>query len=75
MLERTITVLLTGGGAAVRASEFIPRKKKLVVGPQCPACGTLMWLARIEPDEPDHDRRTFECPRCQDELTEVVKYR
>jgi hypothetical protein len=22
-----------------------------------------MWLARIEPEKPGHDRRTFECPR------------
>jgi len=35
-----------------------------------------MWLAWIEPDEkPDHDKRVFECPRCQYEITEIVKYR
>jgi hypothetical protein len=34
-----------------------------------------MWLARVVPDKADHDKRTFECPRCQDEVTEVVKYR
>lgn len=42
--------------------------------PKC-ECGARMWLARIEPDRPDHDRRTFECPRCQNERVEVVKYR
>jgi transcription elongation factor Elf1 len=24
----------------------------------------MMMLARIEPDRPDHDRRTFECANC-----------
>ena len=32
---------------------------------------TPMWLVSIEPDKANHDRRTFECPRCQD-LTIVV---
>jgi hypothetical protein len=40
----------------------------------CPNCSARMWLAHIEPDKPDHDRRTFECPRCQHELAVVVKY-
>jgi transcription elongation factor Elf1 len=30
-----------------------------------------MWLVSIEPDKTNHDRRTFECPRCQ-ELAVVV---
>ena len=59
----------------MRASEFIPRKKRVIEHPECGACGTPMWLARIEPDKPDHDRRTFECPRCRSEMTEVVKFR
>ena len=44
--------------------------------PCCKSCGAQMWLASIEPaDKPDHDKRTFECPRCQDESVEFVKYR
>jgi DNA-directed RNA polymerase subunit RPC12/RpoP len=43
--------------------------------PNCPKCGTRMMLARIEPDEPDHDKRTFECPGCQHAESIVVKYR
>ena len=43
--------------------------------PPCPRCGTQMWISNIEPDKPSHDRRTFECPRCQWEVTEVVKFR
>jgi ribosomal protein S27AE len=31
----------------------------------CPKCSTTMLLARIEPDIPGHELRTFECPRCE----------
>ena len=34
-----------------------------------------MWLARIEPDKPDHDLRTFECPDCEHTETKVVKFK
>ena len=34
-----------------------------------------MWLARIEPDGSNHDRRTFECPHCDHSITEIVKYK
>jgi hypothetical protein len=34
-----------------------------------------MWLACIEPDEPDYDKRTFECPVCPNVIVQVVKYR
>jgi transposase-like protein len=43
--------------------------------PTCPQCGEKMWLARIEPDEPGHDKRVFECPGCEKTVSEVVKYR
>ena len=59
----------------MRPSEFTPREKPVIARPNCTRCGAAMWLARIEPDEPDHDRRTFECPRCRSEMTEIVKYR
>jgi hypothetical protein len=39
----------------------------------CPKCAQFMWLARIEPDKPDHDRRTFECRDCDYTKTVVVK--
>jgi len=31
-----------------------------------------MWLVLIEPDETNRDRRTFECPRCQDVTVVIV---
>lgn len=43
--------------------------------PTCPRCGARMWLARIEPDEPGYDKRTFECPPCEETVCEIVKYR
>jgi hypothetical protein len=42
--------------------------------PWCPTCDIAMWLARIQPDKPGYDRRTFECPVCHDEMVVVVKY-
>jgi hypothetical protein len=43
--------------------------------PACPKCECPMWLASIEPDKPDHDKRRHECPRCQYEEETVVRYR
>jgi hypothetical protein len=43
--------------------------------PICAKCGAPMWLARIEPYEPDHDQRTFECQACSNIIIEIVKYR
>ena len=37
--------------------------KQQLEGPMCPQCGEQMWLARIEPYEPNHDEHTFECPQ------------
>jgi DNA-directed RNA polymerase subunit RPC12/RpoP len=41
----------------------------------CSKCGAKMMLARIEPDTPDRDRRTYECPKCGAEESMVLKYR
>jgi hypothetical protein len=38
-------------------------------------CAAQMYLARIEPEKPGHDLRTFECPRCQHIETAVVKFK
>ena len=32
--------------------------------PQCPECGCVMWLDRIEPRKPGYEERIFQCPRC-----------
>jgi hypothetical protein len=43
--------------------------------PGCPRCRGSMWLTLIEPDRPDHDRRTFVCAGCEHSEKIVVKYR
>jgi hypothetical protein len=43
--------------------------------PHCIQCGSLMWLARISPDKPHYDRRTFECPVCNHSEEVVVEYK
>jgi hypothetical protein len=43
--------------------------------PVCPKCGTRMWLVRIEPDKPGHDKRTFKCTQCENVVNEVFRYR
>jgi DNA-directed RNA polymerase subunit M/transcription elongation factor TFIIS len=30
----------------------------------CPKCSATMMLARIEPEQPGYDLRTFECRSC-----------
>jgi len=46
-----------------------------IIHPRCKRCGAPMWLTRLEPDEPDHDKRTFECKACGKTEVEIVKYR
>jgi ribosomal protein S27AE len=55
-------------------SIFDPRERPFD-RPACPKCGCPMWLASIEPDKTDHDKRRHECPRCQYEEETVVRYR
>ena len=47
-----------------------------VYRPLCAKCGGLMMLTCIAPSaEPDHDRRTFECPFCQRAEVVEIKFR
>jgi ribosomal protein S27AE len=43
--------------------------------PPCPRCGTRMFLTRIFPDSPGYAQHTYECPRCEYEITEVIQYK
>jgi hypothetical protein len=61
-------------GAVMRKTQIIPQPK-MIIRPWCESCDAQMWLVSIEPDKPDYDRRTFECPRCQHEMVEIVKYK
>jgi predicted nucleic acid-binding Zn ribbon protein len=42
---------------------------------QCPKCSAVMRLSRVEPAEPDHDRRWFECEQCSYEENVIVKFK
>jgi hypothetical protein len=44
-----------------------------IVRPVCTKCGTPLWLTRIEPDRRGFARRTLECPRCQNQISEVIE--
>jgi hypothetical protein len=48
---------------------------RMIPYPCCELCDTDMWLICIEPEKAGHDRRTFECPRCQHLTIKVVRYR
>jgi hypothetical protein len=42
----------------------------------CPKCGLPMFLERVEPaEQPDHDKRHFQCTICDHVETLVVKYK
>jgi|SRR6516165_6309750 len=43
--------------------------------PSCPQCGTRMLLIRILPERRGYESRTYECPRCEYEITEVIPLR
>jgi hypothetical protein len=58
----------------MQVSDYI-RSKQTIAHSKCQQCGAPMWLARIEPDKPDRDKRTFECAKCQRVGVETVRYR
>jgi hypothetical protein len=42
--------------------------------PLCPKCARPMWLTSIAPaDEPGFEKRTFECPRCSEVESKIVR--
>ena len=58
----------------MRKDQILPQQR-IIGRPFCDFCRAQMWLACIEPDKPDHDKRTFECPMCPNITVKVVKYR
>ena len=65
---------VTGRSSMTRHHPATPYSNS-IVRPQCSKCGAKMMLARITPDKPDHDRRTFECAVCDHSESHVVKYK
>ena len=58
----------------MRKDQTLPQQR-IIGRPFCEFCKSQMWLACIEPDEVDHDKRTFECPACPNVTVRIVKYR
>jgi hypothetical protein len=56
-------------------SEYTLENTPINAGPDCPLCAAQMYLARIEPEKPAHDLRSFECLRCQHVETAVVQFK
>jgi hypothetical protein len=59
------------GGVAMQKSHYVADTLS-VDHPRCKECGVPMWLTRLEPDKPDHNKRTFECKVCGASVTEIV---
>ncbi len=51
---------------------FVDNPLATPVRPVCSKCGAPMWLIQIEPKKPDRAQRTFECPRCRNQMTEII---
>jgi transposase len=45
----------------------------VIACPSCPRCGTRMTLILVFPESPGYDQRTYECPRCEHQVTEIVQ--
>ena len=50
------------------------KETNAIARPLCSKCGARTMLARIEPDSPGYDRRTFECAECGNQETVVAKF-
>src|SRR3974390_2940182 len=57
----------------VSMATITAKPPRVFMRPACPTCGSRMSLVRIFPDKPGHDQYTYECPRCADEITEIVQ--
>ena len=53
--------------------ELIQSQHLVIRYPNCPKCGTRMYLARLQLEKSDHDRLSFECPQCAYVEMEIVK--
>jgi len=46
---------------------------RMEVSPSCSQCGTQMLLVRIFPDTSGYERRSYVCPWCPHDMTEIVE--
>ena len=57
-----------------RREPLMPTNTHLSDRPECPKCGLTMRLARIQPEAPREDRRTYECRVCNHAEDVIVKF-
>jgi hypothetical protein len=59
----------------VRADTYPSRPVRFIVGFKADRAAekSRIGLTRIEPDKPGFARLSFECPRCQRQMTEVIE--
>ncbi len=43
--------------------------------PPCPKCGATMMLSRLDREDSDHGKRTFDCIPCDQQEAVIVQYR
>jgi hypothetical protein len=67
--------LLQTGKSKMTFTEYTLDNTPINARPDCPQCTAQMDLARIEPEKPGHDLRTFECPRCHHLETAVARFK
>ena len=73
-LANHVYCVLTARGATHATVVYVRSCQTFYRPAAVPKLPLAKWLDHIEPDVPDHDRRTFECPRCQHVESVVVKY-
>ena len=52
-----------------------PSHQEPLIAPRCPKGHSPMPLVRMPSAQPGYDERTYECSRCDQEVTEVIKFR
>jgi hypothetical protein len=72
--ESSVALPLATEDSQMTFSEYTLENSPINIRQACPECSALMYLARIEPEKPGFDLRTFECPRCQHVETVAVKF-
>ena len=62
------------GDSHMTLSEYTLENSPIIARPDCPECTAQMYLARIEPDKPGFDLRTFECSKCNNADQYIIEY-
>jgi transposase-like protein len=64
--------LKTSGARAMLSGQPVSHSAARIERPLCPKCKTQMMLARIAPGRTGFELQSFDCPKCNHELTTEV---